>query len=490
MCASFRVLALAIMRQAHIRPRALRALMVLLAALFGIVGTAPAALAAPPSVSEQVGPSIVFIRTIYKGYVQIPLRNSQPEWTPQITMTATCTGYAVDSVGSIATAGHCVNSKDDEIGDEFRKQAVESLASVLNWSSDEATKIYAVATKAKWPVVGSTSDPSSSPTRSVSVQQPSGPSQVITDWVDAQVVDYQTFSDGDNAVLRVNGYKLPPLVISPDEPKPGTAITAIGFPGAVRVVTDTSVIPQPSYKTGTVSSRQVMEGGVTKTEISAGMGQGMSGGPTVDADGSVIGTNSSVTKDEAASFDFITDNVALRSYLESHGVQLSSPQGNALTSSKNMWLWLGLLIGAVVLIALILLAVILRRRSKRRRVMSQLNYGGAQGFGAPMQQQMQQMPPQGQPFGGQPQGGYPQGGQPFGGYPQAGYQQQRPGPGPTQGPQRTVQIQQGQPNAPRPQQPQAPQQRPPQYPQPQGPLPGQQYPPQQGPPQQGPPPPR
>ncbi|MFW0791767.1 trypsin-like peptidase domain-containing protein [Gordonia sp. CPCC 205333] len=468
------------MRQAHIGLTTRRTLVTLCVALLAALVAAPAAQAAPDkSISAQVGPSIVFIRTVYKAYVQVPLR-SGTVWTPEMSLTSTCTGYAVDTKGSIATAGHCVNGKDEEIANAFREKTIELLASELKWSDTEATANYKAAVAAKWPVSGSTSDSSSGPSRAVSVQQPSGAGQVLTDWVDAEVVDFQTFDDGDNAVLRIGNQSLVPLAISPNEPQPGEAITAVGFPGAVRIVTDTSIIPQPSYKTGTVSSRQVTGNGVTKTEISAGMGQGMSGGPTVDAAGNVIGTNSSVTKDETASFDFITDNLALRSYLESHGVVLAAPHSDESESGKsNMWLWLGPLIGVAAVLVLLVL-VLLIRRSRKRKAQRGFGYpGGPFGPGGAAGPQ--------QPFGGAVQ--------PFG---QSGAQGPRPvfGPGgPAQGgsgfgqPQPQPRPQQFAPNPQQPQHrgPGVPQQQPGwPGPQQQRPYPGQQLPPNQQPGQQRP----
>ena len=67
---------------------------------------------------------------------------------------------------------------------------------------------------------------------------------------------------------------------------------SVGFPGAVQPNAAGAEVPQPSYKTGTVSSRQVDDSGIARTEVSATMGSGMSGGPTVNSAGEVIGTNS------------------------------------------------------------------------------------------------------------------------------------------------------------------------------------------------------
>jgi hypothetical protein len=122
-------------------------------------------------------------------------------------------------------------------------------------------------------------------------------------------------------------------------------VTSIGFPGELRQVADQSQIARASFKTGSVSSRQVTPQGATKIEVSAPIGPGMSGGPTVNRDGQVVGVNSSGLRDEA-NFNFITDTPDLRAFLVSHDVvlaQSSAPQA----AMGALWYAIG---GVVVLI--------------------------------------------------------------------------------------------------------------------------------------------
>jgi hypothetical protein len=171
------------------------------------------------------------------------------------------------------------------------------------------------------------------------VVQPSAvEGSVIEDPMTVQVLDYVPLADGDLALLKANGLPAPtpPLAVATQQPELGDPLTAIGYPGSVMRVADVSRL-RASFKTGTVSSSQVTRNGVLGTEINAQVSSGMSGGPTVDAAGHVLGVNSFGILGEEQSFNFITDAAALRSYLEGQGVDVrvgstpdvSAPAGDA-----------------------------------------------------------------------------------------------------------------------------------------------------------------
>ena len=296
-------------------------------------------------------------------------------------------------------------------------QAQIPFTSGARWSRDSAwaTNIYRQATAQGWAVRGAGGD-GDRPSAAVRVKQPGGPNQVIRDWTTVQVVSAQSFKDGDNAILKMNSTpgELTALAISAVVPKPGEAITSVGFPGQVRRVSDDISLPQPSFKTGTVSSRQQNPSGLAQTEVSATIVKGMSGGPTVNADGEVIGTNSmkTVSKDETSEFGFVTDNIALRQYLHSHGVTLASPEQES--SRRGWWVWLIPLVGIVAVLLVGLLVFALIRKSK----------SGAAGYptpesGMPAQFQAGQTPSA--PYQGGPQQGVPgTGPSPFGVPPASG----------------------------------------------------------------------
>jgi len=69
-----------------------------------------------------------------------------------------------------------------------------------------------------------------------------------------------------------------------------------------------------------VSSRHISERGVAGLEVNADISGGMSGGPTVNANGEVIGVNSFTISGEEQAFNFITDTRDLNRFLQQNGV--------------------------------------------------------------------------------------------------------------------------------------------------------------------------
>ena len=317
------------------------------------------------AVVEKVGASLVYIRTRFIGQVGVTDPEGPTAWSDTVIVTGQCTGYVVDQRGFIATAGHCVDGTDSEILNALRLRVITDVATRAGKSTDWARQLYRQSIAESWPVRGS--ETTSELIVEVSVRQPAGDSQVLPSWTDADVVSFQEFKAGDNAVLKISpAREIAPLVVSGKTPTPGDPVISVGFPGAVRSNAGDGQVPQPSYKTGTVSSRQVDDSGITRTEVSATMGSGMSGGPTVNSEGEVIGTNSSGNSlpEENSSFNFITDNLALRTYLSSNNVVLAQPEKR---EQRSVWTWLGPVLGALAaVIVLVLVALWLRRRRRRK----------------------------------------------------------------------------------------------------------------------------
>ncbi len=128
-----------------------------------------------------------------------------------------------------------------------------------------------------------------------------------------------------------------------------------------------------------MSSQQVTPQGVTQIEVSAPIGAGMSGGPTVNRDNQVVGVNSAGLADQA-NYNFITDTPDLRTFLLSHNVALIQPPA---PPQGGLGAMLYVIIGAIVLVlavAVVLLMLIRRRRSPQFAAA-----GGAPVPGSPMQ---------------------------------------------------------------------------------------------------------
>jgi serine protease Do len=273
--------------------------------------------------------SIVLVGVSWEGYVLHPDATGAPVWSDPVSVMTGCTGWFAAEDGHIVTAGHCVDP-------------AEGRAAILQqFLTDNNALDLAPEAFANWPVEGL--EQGSDPARIVQVVQPAAvESAVITDPITVQVVDYQPFADGDLALLKANGLPdaTPALPIAAEPAAIGDPLTAIGFPDTVAAVTDVARI-RASFKSGTVSSSQVSPDGVAGTEVNADLSYGMSGGPTVNERGEVLGVNSFIALGETRNFNFITDAAALRTYLERLDVPLvptssaTAPSGAIAPASRT-----------------------------------------------------------------------------------------------------------------------------------------------------------
>ena len=308
--------------------------------------------------------SIVLVGVSWEGYVMHPDATGAPVWSDPVSVMTGCTGWFAAEDGHIVTAGHCVDP-------------AEGRAAILQqFLTDNNALDLAPEAFANWPVEGL--EQGSEPARIVQVVQPPAvEGAVITDPITVQVVDHQPFADGDLALLKANGLPdaTPALPIAEEPAAIGDPLTAIGFPDTVAAVTDVARI-RASFKSGTVSSSQVSPDGVAGTEVNADLSYGMSGGPTVNERGEVLGVNSFIALGETRNFNFITDAAALRTYLERLDVALvptssaTAPSGGTVPASRTdeagffdgIPIWTYAVAGAGLALAIGLSMTALRRR--------------------------------------------------------------------------------------------------------------------------------
>lgn len=346
--------------------------------MLGFVAGAPNAHADDQTqIDAQTGPSLVYISTTYSASVRVPagVIDADAHWVGPVVVGGTCSGVVVDPSGYVATDGHCVDSTDQETKQSILTAIVlgdggKFSGLAPDMSDANLQKFVSTGLNQEWPIEGAAA--ASAPDREVQVIQPQGPGRVITEWTTAQVVDFQTPDNEDNALLKVSNVPtLVALPIADQVPPPGTAITTAGFPGDVGMSMDQSRTQPPSYKEGSISSKQVQPNGAARTEVSSAQTNGMSGGPTVNnATGEVIGlvdygVVNQMTGQEEGGINFITDASALHSFLLKNGVHLVAPRAPA---QPFPWLWIA--VGGAVGVVLLALpvALLVRRAAKRRSV--------------------------------------------------------------------------------------------------------------------------
>jgi len=142
--------------------------------------------------------------------------------------------------------------------------------------------------------------------------------------------------------------------VADNSPPAGAAITSVGYPGSVIALTDN---PQVSFLSGTVSGQQNFQGS-SFTEVNTNLSPGLSGGPAINGDGEVVGTNS-FTITNGNQNNFITNGQALWRFLKDNNVSLvraPAPKMSAPAPKKSAGGPPVGLLGAVAGAALLLVA--------------------------------------------------------------------------------------------------------------------------------------
>jgi serine protease Do len=304
----------------------LRLLIVLLALLCSaaIVSAAPvsATVERPGSTPEEKAaalarPAVVFIETHWSGYVfdeeGLLFNDAEP-----MEFVSRCTGFVVGSAGYIATAGHCVDPAIEYgNGEDFLWAAVgESIENEYYVSSDP-DELFAFGA-ANWRIEGATAG---SPADLEIYVQRGVATGGRTDGeaFPARVVDFRPLAEGDVALLKIEKADLPSIELAPEGTAPiGTPVLSIGYPGSTDQVTDVTF--EPTNKDGKINAQKTVNT-VSFLEMSAALSGGMSGGPTVDLQGRVIGINSFAPTQEDEAFNYITPASHLAEMLSRNGVE-------------------------------------------------------------------------------------------------------------------------------------------------------------------------
>lgn len=269
--------------------------------------------------ADTVQASISRISIEWKAFVYDDLTTS---WT-KISFASDCSGFTIDPDGYIVTAGHCLDpelASDSAI--EYRAQDLyESNKAFFQSKGITLEDLVAYGLK-NWVVEGKAQG--SEPQATVTVTLPSGENSEGSTSYEATVLEVD--ATNDVALLQVDASNLPALQLAAEEDiSIGDAVFAVGFPGLRDDVTDPS--NRPTFKSGSISDIAATrnQGDVPVYETSAPMGQGMSGGPTVNADGEVVGVNSYGTTLNN-DFNWIAPSHLVADLLERNGVDAELSQ--------------------------------------------------------------------------------------------------------------------------------------------------------------------
>lgn len=279
-------------------------------------------------------PSIVYIETYYSGFVRLPSGELVGD---AMNYASRCTGFHVGG-GYIVTAGHCVDVTDEGANATFIEMALVRLVENGTLSQEQAEGIYEEAL-GNWKVEGRTAGRPAEMEAFVQWGNAHG-GKKTGDALPARVLESKPLSQGDVAVLKIEK-DLPALEVLPGKDlQIGTPVLAVGYPASSDEVTDQSV--EPTFKDGKVSSKKTREGGLLPVyEVSAALSQGMSGGPTIDRSGRVIGLNSFMINGESQAFNFLSPASLITEMLSRVGAKVALSESDRAYRAGLQALWTG-----------------------------------------------------------------------------------------------------------------------------------------------------
>ncbi|GAA1846587.1 hypothetical protein GCM10009836_27720 [Pseudonocardia ailaonensis] len=279
----------------------------------GPPGASPQQATPTEKAAAEVRPAIVYLTETFTAYVGDS--TGYFNYGNAYTLNATCTGFGVNPQGYIATAGHCVDTTSaDGIRADFVEQAARDFVAANPRYNLQDVYTYGLA---NWTVEGTAKGSPIESQFSAVIGSGTG-GKTKGQALPARLVDFRPIGQGDVALLKVESSDLPTAHLGSDaDAAIGTPVLSIGYPASADSVTDTTL--EPSNKDGQISTKRTM-GSVPFYETSASLSPGMSGGPTVDLKGDVVGINSSHLRTEQA-FNFIAPSNGLTELLARNGVK-------------------------------------------------------------------------------------------------------------------------------------------------------------------------
>ena len=306
---------------------------VLLAVIVAL-GWAPSASAGAPratpleKVSSVVQPGIVYLETHWRGRVYDPVYGWIGGIDKVFKSTASCSGFFVNPDGHLVSAGHCV---ERQLGrKDILRAAAEWSYEHEAWKAGVSRQDVLDIALEFWKVRSAEDRARHQADRRVSAAYgvdigglPTGKA------LPARVLAVRGFDEGDVALLKIEAENAPVLELRGDAGVDiGTEVVTVGYPGSVDLVTDQTF--DPSFKEGSISSEKTRDGGLVRAfEVSAAVAGGMSGGPTVDLSGRVIGVNSFRPVGESQPFNFVTPSAEVEALLSDEGVENRLGKSNA-----------------------------------------------------------------------------------------------------------------------------------------------------------------
>lgn len=268
--------------------------------------------------AARIRPAVMFLGAEAYGMVRLPdgktLSFFGEGTNAPFVATWTCTGFVVNPDGWVATAGHCADP--DTAKEQILKRAVSEYQAQYPGSPVSQDPLATLEWLAKNARVEGTL-PGQGP--QVDLTLVYGTGTKIAEKMPTTVVDFRPIGKGDVALLKVDKHNLPSSELGTDaDVSIGTPVLAVGYAEPTARLTGRSL--DPTNKSGKVSKKSTVKS-TPVYEIDAALAEGMSGGPTVDLNGNVIGVNSFGPAGESQPFNFIVPADTLATLMAAKAVK-------------------------------------------------------------------------------------------------------------------------------------------------------------------------
>jgi serine protease Do len=267
--------------------------------------------------AARIRPAVIYLAAETYGRVRLPTGQILSQFGVGTAMPYVanwdCTGFVVNPDGWVATAGHCVDPQSAK--ELVLKNAVSDFMDQFPDSPVGRNPAAALA----WLQKNAGVEGISGQGLEISFTLAYGTGTKLAAKLPANVVEFRSLNKGDVALLKVEKHNLPSSELATDaDVGIGTSILAVGFPLSTIRVTGPSL--DPTNKSGKVSKKSTVQGSPVY-EIDAAVSEGMSGGPTIDLGGRVIGVNSFGPVGEPQAFNFVAPADGLATMLARNGVR-------------------------------------------------------------------------------------------------------------------------------------------------------------------------
>jgi serine protease Do len=268
-------------------------------------------------VQNLVEPSVVQLHADYEGLVRDQHGTDVTDGKP-VTVDTACSGFIVNANGYIATSGRCVDL-DVATDALIDKAAVRVFKDHPELAEVTSLAEFKRTAQREWTVVSPTRGHRERPDRKVTATSDLIAAQAAGgDTLPVSVRRVRGPENGDVALVKVQAQDLPALQLASDSDiQPGIQSVSVGFRGSA---SNAASGLGSSFAQGTIGEPRKIDGGLNRAfDVKAAISPAMSGGPTVDFNGRVLGVTRSRSLRATQPFGLISPAPEIQQMLQDVG---------------------------------------------------------------------------------------------------------------------------------------------------------------------------